>query len=108
MRCSTSSGRCSSPAGIEPKRRTSELTVAILQLVASRRGVAALPRWAVAGYLERRYVSARPIARPDGAPLKGELFAATLATLSRRAFVDEFVSVMRATCLATLPKIELL
>ncbi len=96
------------PAGIEPKRRTSELTVAILQLVASRRGVAALPRWAVAGYLERRYVSARPIARPDGAPLKGELFAATLATLSRRAFVDEFVSVMRATCLATLPKIELL
>jgi len=30
------------PAGITPKRRTSELTVAILQLVASRRGIAAL------------------------------------------------------------------
>ncbi|UTU47264.1 hypothetical protein KMZ15_08970 [Mycoavidus sp. HKI] len=28
---------------IEPKRRTSELTVAILQLIASRRGIAALP-----------------------------------------------------------------
>ena len=31
------------PAGIHPQRRTAELTVAILQLVASRRGVAALP-----------------------------------------------------------------
>ena len=30
------------PAGIQPQRRTAELTVAILQLVASRRGVAAL------------------------------------------------------------------
>lgn len=48
------------PASIEPNRRTSELTVAILQLVASRRGIAALPCWAVAAYLEKRYVSTRP------------------------------------------------
>jgi DNA-binding transcriptional LysR family regulator len=31
------------PAGVRPPRRTTELTVAMLQLVASGRGVAALP-----------------------------------------------------------------
>ena len=38
------------PAGVRPPRRTTELTVAMLQLVASGRGVAALPLWAVQGY----------------------------------------------------------
>ena len=45
------------PAGINPPRRTTELTVAMVQLVASRRGVAALPFWAVKPYLERGYVA---------------------------------------------------
>lgn len=49
------------PAGINPPRRTTELTVAMVQLVASRRGVAALPFWAVKPYLERGYVQALPI-----------------------------------------------
>ena len=31
------------PAGINPSRRSSELTIAIIQLVSSRRGIAALP-----------------------------------------------------------------
>lgn len=93
------------PAGIEPVRRTTELTVAILQLVASRRGLAALPLWAVAGYLERRYVSARPITR-DG--LTGKLYAATLPDAGKRPYMAEFVSVMRQTSLASLPEIELL
>ena len=93
------------PAGIEPRRRTSELTVAILQLVASRRGVAALPLWAVAAYLDRRYVSARPIGAP---PLAGELYAATLEAVARRPYVTEFVSIMRTTSLVNLPEIELL
>jgi len=35
------------PAEVRPRRRTTELTVAILQLVASRRGVAALPNWGI-------------------------------------------------------------
>ncbi|WP_268605411.1 LysR substrate-binding domain-containing protein, partial [Escherichia coli] len=49
------------PAGIAPKRRTTELTVAILMLVATSRGIAVLPRWAVQTYLQRQYVTARPI-----------------------------------------------
>jgi len=93
------------PAGIEPKRRTSELTVAILQLVASRRGVAALPLWAVASYLEKGYVSARPIGQP---PLSGKLYAATLPALARKPYIGDFVATMRETSRATLPAIELL
>lgn len=96
------------PAGIAPKRRTSELTVAILQLVASRRGIAALPWWAVAAYLERRYVSARPIVAQHGAFLAGELYAATSLTLSTQPYMREFVSIMRETSLVHLPAIELL
>ena len=38
---------CLIPAGVNPRRRTAELTVAILQLVASGRGIAALPSWTV-------------------------------------------------------------
>ncbi|AYZ67656.1 LysR family transcriptional regulator [Burkholderia multivorans] len=96
------------PAGIAPKRRTSELTVAILQLVASRRGVAALPLWAVATYLDKHYVSARPVLRGDGATLSGELYAATLPTFSSRPYAADFVSTMRATCAVALPEIELM
>jgi LysR family transcriptional regulator, regulator for metE and metH len=49
------------PAGIEPAAvRTSELTVMIIQLVASRRGVAALPSWALMEYTARGDVVARP------------------------------------------------
>jgi len=93
------------PAGIEPKRRTSELTVAILQLVASRRGVAALPLWAVATYLDKGYVSARQIGAPA---LSGELYAATLPSLARRPYINDFVATMRETSMASLPGIELL
>ncbi|MGS0980255.1 LysR family transcriptional regulator [Burkholderia glumae] len=96
------------PAGIEPKRRTSELTVAILQLVASRRGVAALPLWAVATYLDKHYVTSRPVLRASGATLSGELYAATLPAFSRRPYLVDFVRTMRATSVASLPEIELL
>lgn len=95
-------------AGIEPKQRTSELTVAILQLIASRRGIAALPWWAVAAYLEKRYVSARPIVAHNGEFLAGELYATALPALSAQPYMREFVSIMRATSLVNLPAIELL
>ena len=41
------------PKGINPPRRHSELTIAIIQLVASKRGIAALPYWTVMPYLEK-------------------------------------------------------
>ena len=93
------------PAGVQVKRRSSELTIAILQLVASRRGIAALPAWAVAPYLARNYVSARPIGAKG---LYGELYAAVPATRATLAYVEDFVETVRATCAAALPEIELL
>lgn len=94
------------PAGVEPAhRRTTELTVAMLQLVASGRGIATLPLWAVQGYLERGYVSARPVGSKG---LAGELHMACSAATSRQAWLSDFVQITRETCFRSLPGIELL
>lgn len=93
------------PEGISPARRTSELTVAILQLVASGRGIAALPLWAVKAYLDRGYVASQRIGN-DG--LTGRLYGAVPKRLSERPYVSEFVRLMRETSLLTLPGVSLL
>ena len=93
------------PAGVRPPRRTTELTVAMLQLVASGRGVAALPLWAVQSYLDRGYVTARPIGEKG---LRGELHAACLPSLSNKPYLQDFVQVTRETSFVTLKGVELL
>jgi LysR family transcriptional regulator for metE and metH len=80
------------PAGIKPKRRNAELTVAILQLVASGRGIAALPRWSVAEYLQRGYVIAKPI---GSAGLHCELFGAATESLAKHAYLRDFIDTVR-------------
>src|SRR5258708_40153287 len=52
---------CLTPAGIKPKRRTAEVTGAILQVGASGRRIAALPAWTLGNYIERGYLGSRPI-----------------------------------------------
>lgn len=91
------------PAGVNPSRRTTELTVAILMLVATRRGIAVLPRWAVQNYLQRQYVTARPITREG---LFAEIWAATLTTDSSKPYIVEFIELIKATSAATLMDIE--
>jgi LysR family transcriptional regulator for metE and metH len=93
------------PAGVSPPRRTTELTVAMLQLVASGRGLAALPRWAVAGYLERGYVAGQRIG-PEG--LTGRLYAVVPRRSFAQPYLADFVQQMRQTSLRTLPGITLL
>ncbi|MEW6764709.1 MAG: LysR family transcriptional regulator [Pseudomonadota bacterium] len=85
------------PAGVAPARRTAELTVAILQLVASRRGVAALPRWAAQAQIERGYVLARSIGQ-DG--LWSSLYAAVRS--GEKEARAGFVETLRATAFGTL------
>ena len=80
------------PAGIKPRRRNAELTVAILQLVASGRGIAALPRWSVASYLERGYVVSKALG-PDG--LYCELYAAVPESLVAQPYMRDFMSEIR-------------
>ena len=97
------------PAGVEPPRRTTELTVAMLQLVASGRGFAALPLWAVQTYLQRGYVAQQRIGEGG---LTGRLYAVTRQGKKGAgrddAYLEDFVQVMRETSLRTLPGIRLL
>ncbi|WP_157314730.1 LysR family transcriptional regulator [Chitinibacter sp. GC72] len=93
------------PAGINPKRRPTELTVAMLQLVASRRGIAALPRWSVQSYLDRGYVLAKPITAQG---LKSELYAALHSERKQAAYLLDFVETMRQVSVQNLPDVVLL
>jgi LysR family transcriptional regulator for metE and metH len=89
------------PAGVNPPRRTAELTVAILQLVASRRGIAALPRWAVQTYLDRGYVAALPIGSKG---LWGRLYAAVRT--AEREVHEDFANLLAEMALSTLISVE--
>lgn len=91
------------PAGIDPPRRTAELTIAILQLVASRRGLACLPGWAVENYIERGYVLAKPIGKKG---LWGELYMA-IRGREKSARAD-FAQTLRQTVRTALPGIKLI
>ena len=93
------------PAGIEFDRRTAELTVAILQLVASRRGLAALPNWAIKNYIDYDYVIARQVGEQG---LWSDLFVSVPEALREKAYVVDFVNVIREQCAATLDGIKLL
>lgn len=87
------------PAGIQPQRRTAELTVAILQLVASRRGVAALPSWGIKNYVDHDYVIARRIGANG---LWSDLYASTLKETASRPYLRDFLTTARNTCFTTL------
>jgi len=81
------------PAGVEPGAvRHTELTVMMIQLVASSRGVAALPDWALAEYLESGSVIARPLGEEG---LHGTLFAAVRENERNLAWMEEFLDTAR-------------
>jgi len=93
------------PAGVHFQRRTAELTVAVLQLVASRRGIAALPNWAIKNYVDYDYVIARPIGEQG---LWSDLFVSVPEPQKHRAYVLDFVNVIREQCASSLDGIKLL
>lgn len=93
------------PAGITPPRRSTELTVAMLQLVASGRGLTALPLWAVDSYLARGYVARQRIGESG---LIGRLYAVSTAGLAAKPYLADFVRIMRETSLLNLPGVSLL
>ncbi len=92
------------PAGIEPSmQRTSELTVMILQLVASDRGIAALPNWVLTEYLNNKYVSARPLGENG---IWSTLYAAVRKDDRQLAFIDAFLQRTRETAFKLLKGIK--
>lgn len=92
------------PAGVEPATvRTSELTALIVQLVASGRGVAALPNWAAAEFLQSSSLVALPLG-PEG--LWSTLYAAAREEDAALPYVQAFITCARATTADTLDGIE--
>lgn len=92
------------PAQVEPlAQRTTELTLMIMQLVASRRGVAALPNWVAADYLAHDYVAARPLGATG---MWGTLYAALRSEQVNSPFMQGFLEIARNTSFLTLKDIR--
>ncbi len=87
------------PAGVRPARvRHAEHTQLLVQLVASGRGVAALPNWVAHDYLARGWVHAVPLGGGTWCTLYAALREDDLAL----AYARDFIATARDACLATL------
>lgn len=93
------------PAGILFHRRTSELTIAIMQLVASRRGLSALPSWGIQNYVEHDYVIAKHIGTSG---LWSELYAIGTSETMARPYARDLARIIRDVCAGNLKGIKLL
>ena len=91
------------PAGVNWQRRTTELTVAILQLVASRRGIAALPGWGIKNYLDYEYVVARRIGANG---LWSDLYLSVREEDASLRYVQDFLETISQVCFARLDGIK--
>lgn len=88
------------PAGVAPAAvRTSELTLMIIQLVASQRGVCVLPNWAITDYLAKGYVVARSLG-DDGVWAK--LYAAVRDETASLPYMETFIHTARECSHRTL------
>ncbi|MDN3524479.1 LysR family transcriptional regulator [Halomonas sabkhae] len=92
------------PAGVRPREvRTAELTIMMMQLVASGRGVCALPNWALTEYLERDYVKAVALGENG---VWSTLFAAIREDTRAAPWMEDFLRTARETSFAVLEGIK--
>lgn len=79
------------PANVVPKHiRTTELTAMLIQLVASERGVSALPDWVVGEYEKKGWV----ISRPLGDGVHCQLYVAVRTSSLNVAYVKGFLELL--------------
>lgn len=92
------------PADVEPGTiRTAELTPMMVQLVASGRGVAALPNWALTEYLENNTIVAKKLGEEG---LWATLYAAIRDDQRDAPFMEDFLSTASDTCFTNLSGIK--
>lgn len=92
------------PMDVEPDSvRTAELTPMMIQLVASGRGVACLPNWALTEYLEQGTVMAKKL---GDSGLWCTLYAAVREDQLDMAFMQDFLSTASETCFSNLNGIK--
>lgn len=88
------------PHDVEPAHvRTSELTMMMMQLVASGRGLCCLPNWAIHEYSARGYVTAKRLGEHG---LFATLYAAIRADMLDAPFMRDFLLTAKDTSFATL------
>lgn len=81
------------PAGVEVGNvRTAELTSMIVQLVASRRGVAVLPSWAIDKYMRHDYIVTRPLTAEG---MWGTLYTAVRREQTSLPYIQSFINLAR-------------
>lgn len=92
------------PADVEPKAiRTAELTPMMVQLVASGRGVAALPNWALTEYLANETIVAKKLGESG---LWATLYAAIREDQKETPFMEDFLATAVDTCFKNLAGIK--
>lgn len=80
------------PNGVSPANiRTTELTAMLIQLIASERGIGALPDWVVADYEKKGWV----VSRPMGDGLFCQLYAGTRTNAETLAFMQGFLELLK-------------
>lgn len=88
------------PAGEEPAAiRTAELTLMIVQLVASGRGVTALPNWALKEFVDQDYLTSCKLGKLG---LWSNLYFAMREESAQSIYVKEFIKLAKEVCFATL------
>ena len=93
------------PADIQFNRRTAELTIAIMQLVASRRGLATLPSWGIQSYVEHEYVLQKHIGKKG---VWSELYAIGTSEMMTRPYAKDLARIIRDVCAEKLSGVNLL
>lgn len=92
------------PADVEPAAiRKAELTPIIAQLVASNRGVAALPNWALTEYMNQGWLRLCRLG-PQG--VWRTLYATVRSEDTDASYIDEFLTLTRDVCFKTLSGIK--
>jgi len=92
------------PADVEPASiRTAELTPMMVQLVASGRGVACLPNWALTEYLQNETIVARKLSENG---LWATLYAAIREDQKEAPFMEDFLATAVDTCFSNLTGIR--
>ena len=92
-------------AGIEPQAtRQTELTLMMVQLVASGRGVACLPSWALQPYTDAGLITTRPLGENGVWPT---LYAAVRQDQADAHYLQDFIRIATESCFRTLPGITL-
>lgn len=87
------------PENIEPAEvRLTELTMMMIQLVASGRGVACLPNWALQPYQDANLI----ITKPLGDGIWPTMYAAININHKHTAFMQDFLEFAKLTCFRDL------